>query len=47
MNEPYCPICSGPMHLVSGCGWDHDILICDDKDCDGEIELETSTGGEE
>ena len=38
-----CPICSANMHLIYGCGWDHDILICDDKDCDGEIELETST----
>ena len=47
MNEPYCPICSGPMHLINGCGFDYDIWLCDDPDCDGEIELETSTGGDE
>ena len=25
------------------CGWDYDRLICGDKDCDYEVEFETST----
>ena len=46
-EDPFCPVCDGMMHLIYGCGWDYDTWICDDPGCDGKIELETSTGGDE
>ena len=29
--------------MMYGCGWDYDRLICGDKDCDNEVEFETTT----
>ena len=38
-----CPICGEYMLMMYGCGWDYDRLICGDKDCDHEVEFETTT----
>lgn len=38
-----CPECESFMLMMYGCGWDYDRLICPQRGCDGEIELETIT----
>jgi ribosomal protein S27AE len=38
-----CPKCGEYMLQMFGCGWDYDRLICGDRDCDYEIEFETTT----
>ena len=41
MTEKTCPKCGAPMHIMYGCGWDYDKMICSERWCDYEIELET------
>ena len=43
MSDSKCPICGGEMHFIYGCNFDYDTWICDVWNCDGEIELETTT----
>lgn len=38
-----CPICSCNMLMIYGCGWDYDRLVCGNRDCDYEVEFESST----
>ena len=42
-----CDLCGGYMIPMPGGGWDNDRLICEDRDCGGEIEFSTSTPIEE
>lgn len=42
-----CDICGVVMHVLYGCGWDNDRIICSDQDCGAEIEYPTSTMAEE
>jgi hypothetical protein len=43
---PCCPICDGDMHFIPGSGYDYDVWLCDDPNCEGEIEIETSSAVE-
>lgn len=38
-----CPICFCNMLMIYGYSWDYDRLVCGDKDCDYEVEFESST----
>lgn len=38
-----CPSCSSDMLFLYGCGWDYDRWVCGSRDCNEEIELDTTT----
>lgn len=38
-----CPKCKTILLMMYGCGWDYDRLICGNKDCDFEIEFESTS----
>lgn len=42
-----CPECKSIMLMMYGCGWDYDRLICGNRDCDFEVEFDSSTYQEE
>lgn len=42
-----CPECKSIMLMLYGCGWDYDRLICGNRDCNFEVEFESSTYIEE
>ena len=42
-QEVKCDICGEVMHPMYGGGWDHDRIVCADRECGAEIEYPTST----
>lgn len=42
-GKAFCDICGKEMLPLYGCGFDHDRLICPDRDCGAEIVFPTTT----
>ena len=46
-NKQICPIHKCELLMMYGCGWDYDRLLCPERGCEYEIELETISYPEE
>ena len=38
-----CEICGKPTIALAGAGWEHDRIVCSDRDCEAEIVFPTTT----
>ena len=42
-QQKKCPDCGEITHMIYGWGWDYDVIICGDRDCDWDLELSTTS----